>query len=266
MDAVRLVPALLSTVALSGCGSSDSPRERVDAYLRQATALQQEESPKFKTANEAYVAFARDELKPDEAVARLEQAEKDIAGARDRLAELSPPAEARRLHSRLVRFYDQNYAFARSTTVLARYVPGAEAALEPLDGVNSRLQKSLGKARTPKSQASALGRYVDAMNAIIRDLRDPKPPFVLRPTHMDQVNRLRRTRDVADDLRAALLGQDAKRVAGTLRRFRRTVAQRAPRRRLAAQAITQYNRRYRDLSRASADIRREEARLDRALD
>lgn len=259
------MPALLPSLALAGCGGADSPRDRVDAYLKEATALQQKAAPQFKAANEAYVAFARDELAGDEAVKRLERAETVIAAARDGLAELKPPVEARRLHSRLVLFYDQNYAFARSTTVLARYVPGAEAALEPLDAVNTRLQRALGRAKTPKAQAAALGRYVDDMNAIVRDLRDPKPPFVLRPTHMDQVDRLRRTRDVAEDLRRALLGQDAKKVAATLKRFRRTVARKTPRRRLAAQAINQYNRRYRDLSRASGDIRREETRLDRAL-
>jgi hypothetical protein len=110
------MPLLLTSAALAGCGGGDSTRDRVDAYLKAATGLQQEAKPRFTAANEAYVAFARDELEPQAAIARFERAETDIAAARDDLAELEPPVEARRLHSRLVLFYDQNLAFARATT------------------------------------------------------------------------------------------------------------------------------------------------------
>ena len=71
------------------------------------------------------------------------------------------------------------------------------------------------------------------------------------------------TRSLARQLRAALIDQDARRVARLLKRFRAGAGDRTGSRKLAAKAIRAYERRYKALSNAYADVQREQSRLDR---
>jgi hypothetical protein len=256
---------LLTALTVTACGG-DSPRDRVDAYLREATELQRASATQFDRANEAYVAFAKDELAPEHAIERVEQAEDVIADARGRIAGLEPPAEAAGLHDDLLRIYDMNIRFARETVMLARYVPAAEDVLEPLGPVNRRLQASLRRSDGPQEQARALGRFAEGLGGVVTGLRGLDVPPVLAPPHRAQVARLTRTRSLAGRLRRALLDQDSKQVAQLLVAFRRSVGRREQRRSLAARAIGAYNDRYRKLTESYQDLRREEARLDESLD
>jgi hypothetical protein len=265
MRARFAMTAAAATLGLASCGD-DGPRDRVNDYLREVSTLQQGWAKSFDDANRAYVAFSKDELAPEHAVERLQAAERDIAAVREDVAELEPPAEARRLHSQVVRLYDRNVAFARETTLLAGYVPAAERALRPLDAVNAALRRRLADTDEIGAQARALRRFVLGLDRVLGGLRALEAPAVLDATHTDQVRRLERTRSLAARLDRALVDEDAKAVARLLGAFRRSVTLPARRRRLADQAITRYADRYRELSDMYADVRREEVRLDGSLD
>ena len=257
---------LLLAAGVGACGGDDpDPRERVEDYVQSANTVEQRYAGEFERANDAYVAFSRGELAPERARTDLTAAAGAIRAARDDVADLRPPAEARPLHDRYLRYLDMNLAFARETVRLAVYSPGSERALRPLPRVNRQLDRRLSAATEPEQQAAALRGFTRALDAMLADVRALDVPAVLRPTHDDQVRRLTTTRALAARLRAALVAQDAQRVARLLKRFRASAGDRRARRRLATRAIRGYERRYKALSDAYADVQREQSRLDREL-
>jgi hypothetical protein len=262
---MRALLALLALAALAGCGGGDDPRARVDVYVRSANTVEHRFAPEFKRANDAYAAYARGELRPRRAESDLTRAAVAIQDARSGIAALRPPAEARRLHDLLLRYLDMNLTFARETTRLATYSPGAGRALAPLDRANRDLSRRLAGEGDPDRQAAALQAFTRALEGMLRELRALEAPAVLGPTHRDQVRRLASTRSLAERLRRALIAQDAQEVARLLERFRANAAERGAGHRLAALGIRRYNRRYQALIEAYQDVQRELARLDRAL-
>lgn len=255
---------LVLAVGAAACGDDDpSPRERVEQYIRSANSVERRFAGEFKLANEAYVAYSRGELQPERAESDLTRATRSIRSARAEVAELRPPADARPLHAKYLRYLNMNLMFARETARLAVYTPGAERALAPLDRVNRQLNRRLQEAAEPAQQADALRRFARGLDGMLRDLRELQVPQVLQPTHGDQVRRLTATRSLAAQLRDALLDQDAERVALLLERFRAEKADRRARRLLARRAIRRYEHRYRALGDAYADVQREQGRLYR---
>jgi hypothetical protein len=261
-----VLPPVVLVAALAGCGGGDDdPRSRVSDYLDGANALQQRADGQFKRANAAYAAFARGELRPRVAVERLQRSEADIRTARDELAGLHPPREARAFQSKLLRVYDMNLELAHETALLADYRRGSDAVLAPLDRYNRRLGAALRRANGPDDQTGALRVFATRLGGVIRRLEALEVPPVLRIQHQDQIARLGATRSLADRLRAALEAQDAEEVARLLKRFRSSAGERRPRRRLSRRAIKQYNRRYSLLNDAYADVYRELSHLDKTL-
>ena len=114
MRARRAIGAALAVAALvvSGCGGSPSERERVTAYLDDAGGVQARWSRALETANRAYADFAAGRLKGDAAVQRMTKARDDVQALRDALATLTPPAEARPLHAKMLRVFDLDLALA----------------------------------------------------------------------------------------------------------------------------------------------------------
>jgi hypothetical protein len=261
-----IVALSLTSLGLAACGGGPDRRDRVESYLRDANRVQAGWTGSFKRANEAYIAFSRSELDGSRAVAALAAAERDIRAARAALGKLRPPSDARKLHDKLLRLFDMNIDFADQTAVLAGYVPASERALAPLDRTNRRLQSDLGEAEDAGSQARALERFSARLRRIVAGMERLDVPKVLRVSHEDQVRALARTRVYSSRLRRALIDQDAERVARLLELFRgRPSGSDGSRRKLARRAIERYNRRYEALNDAYIEVRREEARLDKAF-
>ena len=271
MVGLRSVVALLGVLALgsgaAGCGGDerDAVRERTQRYIESEQAVMRRAQPDFESANEAYIAYAKGELGPENAAERVNQAERAIRDARDGVLVLDPPAEARPLHENLLRYLDMNVELAAETTRLVRYVPAAGGALVPLDRATRRLEARLADADGSEDQALVLERFEAAIGSIAADLQALRPPAVLKPVHVEQVRRLESTRRLAGRLRRALRAQDAERVSVLLKRFRSAASEPSGRRQLANQAVVKYNRRLKQLSAAYADVRREQTELARAL-
>jgi hypothetical protein len=259
--------ALLLTLSLAGCGGDerDKQRERVDRYIKDEQAVMERAQPGFERANEAYVAYARGELDGAEAVARAREAQRTIRNARDGVSVLDPPREAQPLHDKLMSYLDINIELARETTRLAAYVPRAARVLAPLEGANRRLESGLADASDSATQALAMERFSEALEAIARDLRALQPPLVLEHAHDGQLRRLESTRALVGKLRRALRDEDAEKLARLLKRFRATASDSGARRLLARQALARYGRRLEQLNDAYADVQRVQLRLDRAL-
>ena len=256
----------LSTVAL-GCGTDerDNVRERTQRYIESEQAVMRRAQPDFERANQAYIAYAKGELEADTAVEQVRQAERAIRNARNGVLVLDPPPNARRLHEILLRYLDMNVEFADETTRLVRYSPAAAGALAPLDRANRRLQERLAAAEGSEDQARVLELFARAVDSIAADLRELKPPAVLKAVHVDQVRRLEATRRLAGRLRRALRAQDAERVSLYLERFRRTAEAPSARRLLMDQAVARYSWRLTRLEAAYADVQEAQMKLARAL-
>jgi hypothetical protein len=252
---------------LAACGGSDHEQQRSDVnrYIQRENAVLRGAQADFRALNEAYRKFSKGQLEPDKAIEDLAAAERTIRGARADVAKLQPPADARALHDKVLHYLDVNVFLADETAKLAGYMPGAQAALAPLDRVNRSLQSDLSDATDATAQAAALDDFAGALDRMLRKLRKLVVPQVLRPAHADQVRRLSTTRSLALRLRAALLDQDAEEVARLLKRFRANSAGRGERRKLAGAAHRHYTRRIRELDEAYAAVSREQQRLDEAL-
>ena len=261
-----LATAAVALLGLAGCGGGDDDRDAVERYIERANAVQQEFAPAFEDANLTYQQFAEGSMTPREATARLAQAEDAVRSARDELAGVEPPRDAQGLHSRLIRLFDMNLEFAHETALLASYQRGAAQALEPLAAADRRLQAGLDGADDAQQQVRALRRFGATVSRALDALGALEVPAILRPQHGDQVRRLTATQQLTRRLRASLEAEDAEGVARQLKRFRATADDRKPRKRLARRAIEQYTRRYRQLQDAYADLYRNQAQLDRALD
>lgn len=255
---------LVSALVFGACG--EGARDRVERYIEEANLIQQRAEPAFKRANAAYARFSQRQLEPAAAARDVARAERTIRSTRARIAALTPPREAQRLHRRLLRVFDANAAMAAETTQLARYLPLAERAVAPLDEISTRLRRRLAGASGPAGQGRALRSYESALGRLIGRLRALEPPPVLQPTHEAQLGRLDSARDLARRLRQALAAQDGRRVARLLLRFRAVnqVGRRGET--LTARAIRAYRRRYQALTEVAQAAQRERTRLERAFE
>lgn len=257
---------MLAIAVLAGCGGDDDERARVRDYVDRANAILRDRAGEFERANETYAVFASGEPAPTDATAALSRAEHDIRAARASLAELRPPRDARRLHSKLVRLFELNIDFARETALLASYLDGAEAALTRLGRYEEELRAELADADEPGAHAPALRRFADRLALTQSRLRALDAPRVLLAPRRQRLQRLDSTRELADDLSDALSAQDGQRVARLLARFRERGRAYSPSRTLDPRTIARYERRHRRLTNAYADLTREHARLERTLD
>jgi hypothetical protein len=261
----RLVTAMLAAATVTACGgTTPSERTAVDAYVRDANAVQRRLEPEYKRANAAYVAFSRGKASAARSAAQLARARDAIRAGRDRLAALRPPAAARDLHAGLLRLMDLNAGLASETAQLAAYQQRAPRLLRPLARVDRRLRSALGGSTASADQAAALGGFERGLGRVISGLEELQAPPIVRPGHDAQIRRLRTTRSLAGRLRVALLAKDSPAVTRLLARFRAaggTPSSSA----VGASAIRQYNRRFRRLTAAFQAVSREEIRLNRSL-
>lgn len=257
---------VLAVAVLSGCAGEDDDRTRAREYLRKANAVMRLSAGEFRHANQAYAAFARGRLPAGEAAVAFRSAERSIRAAREKVADLRPPGDARALHAKLLRVFEMNLGFAHQTRLLAGYQDRAGVTLTRLRRYDRNLRTELVDADGPGAQAAAMQRFADGLERTRRELRGLEIPRLLLAPHADQLRRLDATYELADELRGALQAQDEKRVAELLARFREQGTGRGPQRGLSRPAIGSYRHRYRHLNDAYADLAREHARLDRTLD
>lgn len=258
-----VVGALVAAGALGACGASE--RDRVGAYIDEVNAVQRRAQPAFERADDMYRRFSERKLSPIAATHELGEAQRALATTRRQLAVLIPPAAAAVLHRRMLRVFDLNVAMAREATQLARYLPAASDALEPMGKISARLRRRLAATSSPERQTRALQRYAEDLSGRLLVLRKLRPPPILAPSHRAQIRRLSAARTLSHRLRAALRARDSQRVARLLLRFRALNRDRSQERIVSDRAVRAYRDRLRALTTATQDAQRERNRLERDL-
>jgi len=258
----RLVLAgLVGGVVLAGCGE-DPDRSAVRGYLEQVNAVQAGQQRALGEADATLKAYAKGTPTDERALVRVEA---QILNAREAVAALKPPAQARKVHSRLLHVYDVDAGVAHETLRVVRYQGAAPHALEPLDRASARLRRDLKRARTSGSQAAALTRFSATLERVIGRLEKLDVPVLLAPAHRSQVRRLQATRRLTAELRTAVRKKDSQAVAKLLLRFRRGSESKRVQRELSRRGIADYTSLLRGVAAAQTDLGRAQAELNRSL-
>lgn len=253
--------ALVLALSLGGC-LGGGERDDVESYLERANEVQNS-AEGVNRAVSIYRRLAEGEVRLDRARPRLAQAEETIAAITGDLEQLEPPSEARALHEQLLEVFRLNSALAAETGRLVRFLPAARRALKPLEGINRRMNRGL-QSSSASDQATALRRFAAELGPVLDRLKALEPPLILGRAHDQRIKQLRSVRSLAGRLRDALRRDDAEAVAALLIRFSRAAGSR-PSAGLDRRSVRRYKRLYRELVRATRDLRREESKLRQAI-
>ena len=247
---------------VSGCGGEDSERAAVRSYLERVNSVQSAQKDVLVRADTVLRGYAQG--KPIGAPA-LEGVQGDVRRARAAVAAVSPPHEARDVHTRLLAIYDLDASLVGETVRMVEYQDTAPEVLEPLDRASRTLRRDLGRARRASSQARALDRFGDTLGRVSGRMATLDVPVLLEPAHEAQIKRLESTRKLSTQLQSAVREKDSRRVAKLLLRFRRNTTSKRAERALTQRGITAYTARLQKLTEAQTELGRAQARLNRTF-
>jgi len=242
----------------------NSRRDAVAAYVEQANAAQAGLATRIGAINTAYAKLRLDPKAAARQAPKLAEAERAIASSRARLAAVSPPADARVLHRRLLRLFELEQSLAADVTDLARHLDAVTTGMRALALVTAQLSKDLQEGATPGEQAAAFRRYSSRLEAESSRLSRLRAPVLLVSARREDVARLGQISKTGDALGAAIATGDAGEVDRLLPRLEQQVraAAAVPGGRLF---VTAYNRRVRAVAAARVAVETEFRRLDRNL-
>jgi hypothetical protein len=253
--------ALAVALGIAGCG--DERREPVADYLDALAVVQQRSAPALGQAAEAYAAFAEAPERADRVLDPVKEAESAMRRARDEMARVRAPADARRLHRLVVAVYTANLAMAQETAALAGYLDALRAPLLRLDRENRRLVRRLDGSELAAGQLEALRRYRRGLDAVIDGLGELEPPPALEPQRDDQVRRLRSVRRLVGRLSATIDEGRTEEAASLVRRVRELAGNGGSERQ--RRALEAYEARQRDLAALVDEAERERLALQERL-
>jgi hypothetical protein len=262
--AAALAVAALAALALTGCGSAkDDRRDAVNDYLARVNQIQRELAGPWARARNAYAGVGRGTIS-ERQLRTLAAAPRTIRSLRTRIAAVTPPADAKRLHASLLRLLDLNARFASEVEAFARYVRAVGPLEQVLGEETEELRRALKRTNATRAEQRALGVYASRLGALGARFRRLRPPPALAPWHAGQRARVATLRRAAGEVRDGLARRDdtlARRGLAALGRAAAasqvTTADRA--------AILAYGARLRRIRTATAAIAREQARLAQEL-
>jgi hypothetical protein len=260
----RFAAAVLAAVALAGCGSAkDARRSAFNHYIARVNEVQREALVPWSRARHAYAGIGHGRITDGE-LRDLDAASKTIRSLRARIAALSPPKDANRLHSSLLRLLDLDASFAAEVESFARYVRSVTTLQTQLGSDTAQLRRELRRSRAPAKERYALTRYAVKLDPLVARFRLLRPPPALTPWHGEQIARIDKLRRGARELalglarrNSALTQRGLSALTGAAANSPATAADRA--------AILAYDARLKRLGTASAVVVREENRLEREL-
>jgi hypothetical protein len=270
---IRLVVlGLVAALAGTGCGGT-SKHAAVTGYINQVNDVEKRMAVPLALVTQTNRTFARGRDEPRLA-AQLKQSETTLRTLRRRLAKLSPPPEAKRLHALLLELVDRQVDLAQQVERIQAFVPRYKVTLAPLAPADVTLKKQLavtvkGAAAAKEldaAKASELDAYAATVDHIAANLRRLTPPDVWRPAYETQLGSLTALHDSARALAHALRASRARDIPALLRRFdvaavaNQSIA--AQKRQIAA--VARYDARIKTLVSLAREVQTERARLQRA--
>jgi len=267
MVAARVAATMLAAALLvAGCGGDE--REDVESYIREANMLQQELLIPLTQASAAYRGFSTSEAELVKLRPKLIEAEASVRLLDRRVAELRPPADARKLHDRMRELTAAQVALADELERTSAYLPAYLAALRPLGAAEQALRSELRAARSPRDQANAIHRFEAAVAEVLRRLRGLDAPQLAGGEQATQTKTLEELAASAADLaRAIESGEPAAKILRLVQQFANAplAGQSAAAQRARIAAVKGYNARVERVSTIAQGVRQERRRLEDSL-
>jgi hypothetical protein len=261
-----IVLVLAAALLAAGCGGN-SRREDVASYVERVNSIQISLRQPLGQLAQANREFSLETPTLIRARPRLVKSEAAIQKLDDRLRDLDPPPDARRLHELLLQLVASEATLTHELWQTSIYLPELQVAIKPLSPAATRLRDALAGEKSGDVQAKALDAYGAALEAVATTIRSLEPPALLMPVQRSQLQTLARARKAAAALAAALRRKDAAAVQKLAREFQQASlsgdsvsAQQA---RIAG--IKGYNGRVKAVRRLAASVGRERDRLQRTL-
>jgi hypothetical protein len=151
---------------------------------------------------------------------------------------------------------------SRELIGVSTYVPRLAAAEKILTPAAANMRAALKKGGSAKQQAAALGVYVVELDRAADAVAAIKPPPLVRTSHAEQLQRLRRTASLTRRLGVALAANDRPALQRVLKELGRGSSSSAA---AARTAIVSYNARVTKIRELAATVERERRRLNDSL-
>ena len=243
---------------------TESSRDEVAAYIDDVNRAQLDLQPQLRRIDTTYRRFRLDPKTLSAQQPELVRAEDVIRRVRRRIAALDPPADARRLHERILHALTLEASFAREIVAMAQALPRYADENNRLTPALARARDDLKAAKTAAQQDRALAKYATVLRTTARHLEAIDAPAILETTIDARAARLRTTASVMDRLRRAVKQGNRAEVT-QLNRYLARTSRAAEVTQAQHDAVVAYNRRLRAISLARAAVERERQRLDRTL-
>jgi hypothetical protein len=287
------VAALAVALLCAGCGGSKSHRRAdVSAYVQRVNRIELVMRSELVDVEKAYRHFSTATLQRSRP--RLVRAENTLRTLDQRLENVDPPRDARRLHRLMLQLVSAEVGLSHEVVQLAVFLPAFDDALRPLGPASVQLGQALAHAKAPaprlvrgtkkqiaaarakyaaavrraeRAQADAIEQYANEIRVVQGNLSKLHPPPAVKPTFASERVTLARVRATGGALAKALRLGQSKRVATLDLRYRAAAQSGAS---LAAQraeiaAVKSYDRRVRAVASMALRVQRELVRLDRTL-
>lgn len=263
---------LLALVALFVAGCGKSTHAALTDYLNRVHDVETGMAGPLQQVTSANQSFAKSQQDP-QLPQRLASSERTLRTLRTRLANVTPPSQARHLRALLLQIVDSEISLAHEVRQLAAFIPRYRIALAPLQPASNALQKKLaarakGIAATKAlnaSKAAELELYAATVGAVMGGVGALEPPPVWRPTVEQQLASLTGLRSSALALASAVRANRAQAIPALLQQFdkaaisNQTIA--AQKREIAA--VKAYNARIDNLLKLGRKVENERRRLEK---
>jgi hypothetical protein len=163
-----------------------------------------------RAIDKQYKLFAHNPAGIGKQVAQYRHAERTLAVLRDRLAQVEPPREARRLRMLLLSLADENVRVAAAVAGLAGYLPQLTSAQATLRPAILGLRTQVGKAHTATTQARAFAAYAVVTATIGDEIARLRAPSFFVPARNAEVSQLRHLSSLAKAISSALVHKQPK--------------------------------------------------------
>ncbi len=266
MRLARIGAVAVVVAVLAGCGGGGGHprRDAVNAYFAKVDKAELPLLTRRIAVNSAFQHFSMSGNPPVE-VKALKQAQTEIHSAEGRVAAITAPADARKIHADLLALLKLEESLTGDLILTSSYAPTFRHVIAPLAPAGTALAKELRGAKGWTAQADAFARYQAALAPVVAQLGRLTAPPVLEPTLTGELAALKRRMTLSAEVEAALRKKDAKAANVAIRSLFAIGSDAVRTRNAEIVAARAYNARITRISVLTAAIAQERQRLIKSI-
>jgi hypothetical protein len=243
----------------------DDRVEAVSLYVRRVNGVERGLAIDLGHVRATYRRFGEGVAELRSMADDLDAAVETIAAARDRIAALTPPPEAARLHGEILRLIGLELELSREVRDMGRVLPRIAAGSERTNKASRLLLRDLRAAETLSDQAAAFHRYGRSLGQVAGEFSRLNPPPALKPSLESETKRLRKLSALAKKTGNALEQKQIEGAQELSNRLAKAAAASAIVTKAERTAIAEYRRRVRAVGAQERVVAKERERVAAAL-